>query len=163
MGTANIDVKMHAQLSTAWIGLIHDTLWCADGFANEKPEGSLLMKNIRHIALVTSIAASFICNAALSNDSNIKSSAQLLPLRALTVDMQDFTAVIYYVISDAEEYEVVITIGPNINVSGTITQHRTTISAGQSYTLSFDQGVGKDSVQHLKINAGHDVLRVSGI
>lgn len=71
--------------------------------------------------------------------SAVALAEDMQPLEAKGYDLGSHTAVVYYVES-GDGYDVVTTVGPNLGYSGPITQQRTSIQPGQTFSLVFDTG-----------------------
>ncbi|MBX2880517.1 MAG: hypothetical protein KTR32_11320 [Granulosicoccus sp.] len=100
------------------------------------------------------IASAMLVSASLRAESD--SSVSLAPLQAHTIEMRDFTAVVYYVELDDGLFDIVTTIGPNGDTDSPTTQQRTSLSIGQSYKLSLDQGDGTALAVAIEFKATED-------
>ena len=114
-----------------------------------------MKKIIGSIALSAVLAASAMSFAAITaNGADI----ELKPMQAHTVALTDHTAVVYYVMKDNGEYEVVATVAPNTGVDGNATQHRVTLYPGQTWSLDLDNG---DSSRVISVSVASDSLLVA--
>lgn len=110
----------------------------------------------------TAIALGFLFSSSLIADQISNAvDTNIAPLQAQTVQLQDHTAVIYYVVQNSGAYEVITTIGPNVGIETAGTQHRATLAIGQTYSLQLSQGNNLAPVTGITITAEPDSLRVA--
>ncbi len=58
--------------------------------------------------------------------------AELQPMQAHTIALEDYTAVVYYTVLDNGDFQVVTSAGPNPGVQGEAMQHIETVKPGTS-------------------------------
>ncbi|MBX2885709.1 MAG: hypothetical protein KTR32_37480 [Granulosicoccus sp.] len=118
---------------------------------------------MNHIIRRTLIAAgiALVMGPTISGIASSDETVQLQPLQAHTIDLDDRTAVIYYVVNHDGSFEIVTTVGPDVETDGIISQSHTTILPGQSFSWSLDTGVPGTAVNALEISAAFDKLIVA--
>lgn len=96
------------------------------------------MKNfISSIAIAAALVSS---SASVAEVSAKGSEIKLKPMHAHTIGLTDHTAVVYYVVQENGDYQIITTVGPNVGVAGNASRHRVTMSDGQSWSLGMDNG-----------------------
>ncbi len=105
------------------------------------------------------IASAFVFTNAASAENNLFNL--LKPLQGHIINMENFTAAVYYTVLSNGKYEVITTIGPNENVVGATTQHVVTMDIGQSYSFSFDQGSTQYAKTTINFKSTVNELRVA--
>lgn len=84
-------------------------------------------------------------------DATVK---KIAPMQAHRVNLGNHTAVIYYTKLEDGDFNVVTTIGPNIGVEGSITQHQLELSPGQQYSINVDQGAATEVALTVEAESG---------
>lgn len=100
-------------------------------------------------------ASASVYAGGLATDSALK------PLQAHTVQMEDYTAVVYYTVAENGEYIVVTTIAPNAGVNALASQQRTRINPRQSYEVVLDVGTYGAETLLLSFSAQPNALLVA--
>lgn len=120
-----------------------------------------MLNSIRQITAAAAIAIATTAAADMQTIDMTHVVEQVAPLQAHTINMGDYTAVVYYTEMSNGNYDVVTTIGPNTDTTGAITQHRIELTPGQRYTLNVDRGFEEDVAFNL--DAESDNLTISSL
>ncbi|MBX2880964.1 MAG: hypothetical protein KTR32_13565, partial [Granulosicoccus sp.] len=87
--------------------------------------------------------------------------AQLQPLQAHTVSLENYTAVVYYTVLDNGDFQIVATVGPNAGFDGAMSQHMTTMKPGQSYNWTLDTGIAGQPATAMTFTADFNKLIIA--
>lgn len=98
-----------------------------------------MIKQIRTLIGALALTAASTANAGPVSIDISRIVQKIAPMQAYTINLGDFTAVVFYTQLPNENLQVITTIGPNLGISGAITQHQIEYSPGQRYTLNVDQ------------------------
>lgn len=116
-----------------------------------------MTNTIRNIAIITTAAlavgTTIAANLPVQDDG-------LSPLQAHTVNMEDYTAVVYYTQNDNDSFQVITTVGPNIDIDGQITRHQTVVRPGDNYVFSLDNGVAGSAATKIDFSSENGKLIV---
>ncbi|MBX2884775.1 MAG: hypothetical protein KTR32_32770, partial [Granulosicoccus sp.] len=90
-----------------------------------------MLNSIRQMTAAAALTFACAAGAEVQSIDIADVVAQVAPMQAHTINMGDYTAVVFYTEMDNGNYNVVTTIGPNIGTDGSITQHDIEMSPGQ--------------------------------
>ncbi|MFK7994506.1 MAG: hypothetical protein AB8B87_10240 [Granulosicoccus sp.] len=113
--------------------------------------------SLRNIAFVA--AAVVTAGSTIAATVSI-SPTDLSPLHAHTVNLEDYTAVVYYTENYNDSFQVITTVGPNVDINGQITRHKAVVRSGDNYVFSLDNGVPGSSATTIDITAEDGQLKV---
>lgn len=101
-------------------------------------------KIITAFALSTTLCAATEVSADMQSIDISNVVEQAAPMEAKTLNLGDYTAVVYYTKMTNGNFMVVTTVGPNIDVDGAITQHQIELAPGQRYTMNIEHANHSD-------------------
>lgn len=122
-----------------------------------QPTETLMFISLRNIAFVA--AAVVTAGSTIAATVSI-SPTDLSPLHAHTVNLEDYTAVVYYTENYNDSFQVITTVGPNVDINGQITRHKAVVRSGDNYVFSLDNGVPGSSATTIDITAEDGQLKV---
>ncbi|MBX2884625.1 MAG: hypothetical protein KTR32_32020 [Granulosicoccus sp.] len=105
---------------------------------------------IRSIAIAFALTLAGTAQAGTQSIDIDAAVQQIAPMQAHTMNLGDYTAVVYYTELANGNFNVITTVGPNVGIAGSITQHQVELSPGQQYSLNVDQGADTDVALNLE-------------